>query len=94
MTKRARIRCINKTDRMNPHERIENVGGSNSDGGRWKQSVDQTIREIENREWEFFVSEGGKTVDVIVATHGGRKYIKTVADGLQPDNLLSLPECP
>lgn len=94
MAKRARIRCINKTDRMNPHERIRNVGGQNDDGGRWKQSVDQTIREIESREWDFFVSEGGKTVDVIVATHSGHKYIKTIADGLQPDNLLSLPERP
>lgn len=94
MAKRARIRCINKTDRMNPHERIKNVGGQNADGGRWKQSVDQTVREIESREWEFFVTEGGRTVDVIVATHNGNKYIKTTADGIQPDNLLSLPECP
>lgn len=94
MAKRVRIRCINKTDRMNPHERIKNVGGQNADGSRWKQSVDQTVREIESREWEFFVTEGGRTVDVIVATHNGNKYIKTTADGIQPDNLLSLPECP
>lgn len=94
MANRLRIRCINKTDRMNPHERIKNVGGQNADGSRWKQSVDQTVREIESREWEFFVTEGGRTVDVIVATHNGNKYIKTTADGIQPDNLLSLPECP
>lgn len=94
MANRVRIRCINKTDRMNPHERIKNVGGQNADGSRWKQSVDQTVREIESREWEFFVTEGGRTVDVIVATHNGNKYIKTTADGIQPDNLLSLPECP
>lgn len=94
MAKRVRILCINKTDRMNPHERIKNVGGQNADDGRWKQSVDQTVREIESREWEFFVTEGGRTVDVIVATHNGNKYIKTTADGIQPDNLLSLPECP
>lgn len=94
MANRLRIRCINKTDRMNPHERIKNVGGQNADGSRWKRSVDQTVREIESREWEFFVTEGGRTVDVIVATHNGNKYIKTTADGIQPDNLLSLPECP
>jgi hypothetical protein len=94
MAKRARIRCINKTNRTDPHERIQNVGGANADGARWKQSVDQTIREIESGEWEFFVSEGGRTVDVIVATHNGHKYIKTKADGVQPDNLLALSECP
>jgi len=53
MAKRARIRCINKTDRLNPHERIRNVGGANPDGARWKQSQQQTIEEIESGEWEF-----------------------------------------
>lgn len=94
MAKRVRIRCINKTDRQNPHERIQNVGGVNSDNSRWKQSQQQTIREIEAGEWEYYVSEDGKIVDVIVATHNGNKYIKTKADGVQPDNLLALPECP
>jgi hypothetical protein len=94
MAKSARIRCINKTDRLNPHERIRNVGGVNPDGGRWKQSQQQTIQEIESGEWEFYVSQAGRTVNVIVATHSGNKYIKTEADGIHPDNLLALPECP
>ena len=94
MAKSVRIRCINKTDRQNPHERIRNVGGVNSDGSRWKQSQQQTIQEIEAGEWDFYVSVGGHTVEVIVATHNGNKYIKTVADGIHPDNLLALDECP
>jgi hypothetical protein len=49
---------------------------------------------IEQGKNEFYVTQGGNTVNVIVATSAaGHKYIKTVADGLQPDNLLSLPEC-
>ncbi len=44
---RLQIRCINKTDRSSPYERIRNVGGTFSDGSRWKQSQEQTIREIE-----------------------------------------------
>jgi hypothetical protein len=94
MAPRIRIQCINKTDRQSPYERIRTVGGVNSNGIRWNQSQEQTIREIEAGMYEFFVSEGGKTTDVIVATHDGNKYIKTEADGLQPNNLLSLPECP
>lgn len=44
MATRLEIRCINKTDRMNPHERIRNVGIP----GGWKQSQEQTIKEIED----------------------------------------------
>jgi Protein of unknown function (DUF3892) len=94
MVYRLQIRCINKSDRSSPYERIRNVGGTFSDGSRWKQSQEQTIREIEAKEYEYFVSEGGKAADVIVASHDGHKYIKTTADGLHPNNLLSLPKCP
>ncbi len=95
MSARHEVRCINKTDRYNPHERISHIGGVNPDGARWKVTQERAIQGIENREWEFYVSQGGRTVDVIVATSRyGHKYLKTVADGEQPDNLLSLPECP
>ena len=67
MTKRARIRCINKTDRLNPHERVRNVGDVNSGGSRWKQTQQQTIQEMESGEWQFFVSEAGRTITVVVA---------------------------
>jgi hypothetical protein len=92
--KTARIRCINKTNRNDPHDRIHSVGGVNSDGRRWKMSEQQAISDTESGEWQFYVSEGGKTVNVIVAKHNGNKYIKTQNDGLHPDNLLALPECP
>ncbi|MBO9431614.1 DUF3892 domain-containing protein [Sulfitobacter sp. R18_1] len=95
MTYTAQIRCINKTDRDSSWERITHVGGVNSDGTRWRQTQEQTIREIEDRSWEFYVEVRGDRVDVVVATSRyGNKYIKTVADGDQPNNLLSLPECP
>lgn len=95
MTYTAQIRCINKTDRDSSWERITHVGGVNSDGTRWRQTQEQTFREIEDRSWEFYVEVRGDRVDVVVATSRyGNKYIKTVADGDQPNNLLSLPECP
>lgn len=94
MASNARIRCINKTQRSNPHERISHVGGVNPDGGRWKQTQQKVIAEIESGNWNYFVSVDGETVYVIVAKHNGNKYIKTEPDGLHPDNLLALPECP
>jgi hypothetical protein len=36
MAQQVQIKCINKSDRPNPHERILYVGGVNADGKRWK----------------------------------------------------------
>lgn len=95
MAKTAQIKCVNKRDRDNPWERIINVGGVNSDGSRWKQSQEETIQEIEAGTWKFYVSVNNDPVWVIVAkSKFGNKYLKTEPDGDQPNNLLSLPECP
>ena len=92
----AQVRCINKTDRQNAHERIRSIGGVNSDGGRWKLGVAEAIVDIENGKYSFYVERPvGHRVQVIVAKSAlGHKYLKTTTDGEQPNNLLALPECP
>jgi hypothetical protein len=91
-----RVECINKTDRYNPHERIQNIGGGNADGTSWKLPQPPAIEGIESGKWHFYVERPtGDRVDVVVArSAAGNKYLKTTADGDQPNNLLSLPECP
>lgn len=88
------IKCVNKTPRMDPHLRISYVGGVNEDRTRWKLSLDEAIAGIESGKWTFWTIGGGRKADVIIARHEGHKYLKTTNDGVHPDNLLALPECP
>ncbi len=95
MPTRLQIRCINKQERYNPHERIINVGGFNNDGTRFKITQPKAIELIESRQFQFYVNVNSREVDVIVSTSAaGNKYIKTTSDGDSPNNLLNLPECP
>lgn len=95
MASNHEVKCINKSDRYNPHERIISIGGVNGDGARWKLSQPEAIKGIEEGKWAFYVNKNGKAVKVVVALSVyGHKYLKTEADGEHPNNLLSLPECP
>ena len=59
------IDCINKPDRLSPHEHITHVGGPNPDGtGRWKDTVPNVVQFIENKQHR---SDEG--VSHAVATH-------------------------
>ncbi len=91
--KTAQIICINKDDRYNPYERITHVGGYVN--SQWKLTLSRAIELIESGEWQFYVSVEGHSVWVRVAiSPNGNKYLKTEPDDQEPNNLLSLPECP
>jgi len=93
MPQSARIDCINKTDRHSAHDRISHVGGRTPTP--WKLTQQEAIHAIETGAWSFYVSVNGATAWVVVArSAAGNKYLKTQNDGEQPNNLLSLPECP
>ena len=77
----------------NPHERIQGVAGDG--GGGWYRTEDQVIDDIDRTGLNsYFVMANGRAVDVVTDSHQGRRYIKTVADGYAPNNLLALQEPP
>jgi hypothetical protein len=98
MAENVQVSCIRKRgDHHDPHERIEGLGGIHN-GKPWYLPENDIIAELEKpattKRWNFYTSAGGKSVWVIIAVHNNRKYLKTTADGYEPNNLLSLEECP
>lgn len=80
-----------KPDNSDADLRIQGLGGAFGYKG-----IDTLIREIEGRINSYWTTTADrKTVRVIVAKrNNGRKYLKTEADGVEPNNLLALPKCP
>ena len=88
MAQTLQVTCISKTNCGGPQERIDYIGGS-----AWRFTEAQAISFIEGGMFDFFVNAGGCAVRVVVAIRSGQKYLKTVADGESPGNLLGLHEC-
>jgi len=88
---RCQVTCITKRgDHYNPHERISHIGNQS---GNWRLTETSAIQRIETGQDSFYTLVNGRETEVVVATHNGRKYLKTSADGYAPNNLLALPEC-
>ncbi len=90
----ARITCITKSHPQGGHEHITHVGNPQ---GNWNWTVEAVIQSIDAGTNTFYVQDDstGKRADVGVVRPQGRKpYLRTYADGVWTDNLLSLTICP
>lgn len=78
----VRVTCINKPNRMSPHEHITHLGGPT-----WKWTREQVIQSIEARTNTFYVTDPstGKRSDVGVVrpTDGRSAFVETYADGIR-----------
>jgi len=91
------VTTITKNPRFDRHHAIQNIGGVLSTGVPWKITQQEAVNLIDTRQHTFFVSVGGRRANVITepsAFVSGLRYLKTDADGVLADNLLSLPPCP
>ena len=89
----VQVTCITKPHPQSPHEHITHLG--NPSAG-WKWTREQVIASIDGGSNSFFVKDPytGKRSDVAVVRPAGRApYLRTHADGLWNDNLLSLNQC-
>lgn len=88
-----RVDCINKEDRDSPYTRISHLGGIKH-GQRWKENSAIVIMHIEMEMYFYYTEINGNKAKIVVAERNSIKYLKTEADDDEPNNLLSLPECP
>jgi hypothetical protein len=90
-----KILCTRKSTHPETHLRVTHVGGTNSSSIPWTLTLQEAIRTIELRQYNFFVARDGRRTEVQVAqTVGGEKYLRCAADGPETSVLLSLPDCP
>jgi len=89
--------CINKhPTHQDPHTRIQSIGTSSTRGASTysqKWTVPQVIAAIRAGDTFYSTDKRGDLARVEIANHEGRDYVKTVGDGIIPDNLLQKPEC-
>lgn len=91
MSVKLQITGIDKSDSPDPAHRILSIHGGGS-GHRWTVSQEDAIRGIERNDWEFYIYQQGKIVNIVVAERDGEKYLKASCDADQPEYLLTLPE--
>ena len=94
----VRITCINKDNgnHENPHEAIINLGWVNEKtGASGKTSRVGMYNWIKEKGGQAYVSGPNGSVSTLgtAVTSKGTKYVRTYANGVWNDNLLSLPEC-
>jgi Protein of unknown function (DUF3892) len=83
------VKC-HRPDDQDKDRRLEGLGAPG-----WYKDIDTLIREIEagtNRYWTTTPQQQSVWIEVKQRPNG-RKYLKTTADGVEPNNLLALSKC-
>lgn len=87
---RRAVTFVQRAYSLDPLERIDTIGGIDSDKSSWRMTQDQAITAIESRQTEFFVATAEQKVKIVVASHAGQKYLQSEREKTHPDDLLSL----
>ncbi len=88
--RRRAVSSVSRAYSRDPLERIESIGGTNSDHSHWTLSQAAAIAFIEAGTDEFFVKADAGIVKLVVVTRDGEKYLQTEREKTFPDDLLNL----
>jgi hypothetical protein len=88
--RRRAVSFVSRAYSSDPLERIETIGGVNSDHTRWKLSQVAAIAAIEAGTDEFFVKVSEQPVMLVVLNHDGQKYLQSEREKTHRDDLLSI----
>lgn len=75
-------------DNYDADRRIQGLGGTG-----WWDNIDNIIRTIDNGHIFYTDPPSGNRQKIITAVRNGKRYLKTEADGVEPNNILALPRC-
>ena len=93
----VRITCITKEhgNHYDPHEAIAKLGWVNEATGESGICTRlEMVKFIEAGNQAYTKDRFGNVAYLVVrVSRSGRKYVKTIADGKETDNLLYLQEC-
>lgn len=93
----VRITCISKSGgyHENPYVAISHLNWQNdASGERGRATREQMYDWVENKNGHAYVQSGASKARLIGAVSPrGTRYVKTVANSTEQDNLLKLPEC-
>jgi Protein of unknown function (DUF3892) len=91
----CRITHVRKPNRQSTHEHITHIGNIGKPNNNWIWSRADVINSINAGTNTFYVLENGKRSEVgVVNSNDGRApFLRSYADKLYNNNLLSLPEC-
>lgn len=89
-----RVECIVKADPASPFQGIQSFGGRNKQGFNWRLSREQLIAKVRGGETFYVENPAGRRAELVIAhADNGVEYLRTLADGVGSDNLLSLRDC-
>ena len=86
----CQISCINLSQRGTKHEHITHVGN----GRTWRWTVAEVVASIQAKTNTFFVQDAKGNRAEVGVVQATPPYLRTYADGVWSDNLLSLGTCP